>query len=244
MAGARLPRRTIRLRLTLLYGCLFVACGAALLAVNYLLASHQYTRDFFLKSGKRLHRGQGRAAARPCPTSAVAGAPAEDPVPGIVVTQARRPSPGTLLAQAQAQSAAAQHQLLVDSGIALAIMAVVSIWLGWLVAGRALRPLRTITNAARDISASDLHRRLALSGPDDELKELGRHVRRRCSARLEASFEAQRRFVANASHELRTPLTLERTLVEVALADPHADGRVAPRDAASGCSRRASSRSS
>lgn len=73
---------------------------------------------------------------------------------------------------ADKQSAAALHQLLLQSGIALGIMAVVSIWLGWLVAGRVLRPLRTITNAARDISASNLHRRLALDGPDDELKQL------------------------------------------------------------------------
>jgi signal transduction histidine kinase len=100
-------------------------------------------------------------------------------------------------------------------------MALVSFWLGWLVAGRALRPLRTITNAAREISASDLHRRLALTGPDDELKELAGTFDG-LLARLEASFEAQRRFVANASHELRTPLTLERALVEVALADPDA----------------------
>ena len=122
---------------------------------------------------------------------------------------------------AHAQSTAALNQLLINSGIALAIMAVLSIWLGWLVAGRALRPLRTITNAARDISASSLHRRLALDGPDDELTQLG-NTFDELLERLEASFEAQRQFAANASHELRTPLTLERTLVEVALADPGA----------------------
>ncbi len=120
---------------------------------------------------------------------------------------------------AHAQSTAALNQLLINSGIALAIMAVLSIWLGWLVAGRALRPLRTITNAARDISASSLHRRLALDGPDDEITQLG-NTFDELLERLEASFEAQRQFAANASHELRTPLTLERTLVEVALADP------------------------
>jgi signal transduction histidine kinase len=100
-------------------------------------------------------------------------------------------------------------------------MAVISIWLGWLVAGRALRPLRTITNAAREISASNLHRRLALAGPDDELRQLGTTFNGLLE-RLETAFDAQRQFVANASHELRTPLTLERTLVEVALADPDA----------------------
>jgi signal transduction histidine kinase len=89
------------------------------------------------------------------------------------------------------------------------------------IAGRALRPIRTITETARDISASSLHRRLALEGPDDELKQLGNTVDG-LLARLEISFEAQRQFVANASHELRTPLTLERTLLEVALSDPNA----------------------
>ena len=120
-------------------------------------------------------------------------------------------------------------------------MALLSIWLGWLVAGRALRPLRTITNTAREISASNLHRRLALEGPDDELKQLG-NTFDELLGRLEASFDAQRQFVANASHELRTPLTLERTLVEVALADPDADIDVAPRRWASRCWPPASSR--
>ena len=93
--------------------------------------------------------------------------------------------------------------------------------IGWLIAGRVLRPLRTITAAARRISASSLHERLALHGPDDELKELGDTLDG-LFARLEASFDAQRRFAANASHELRTPLTRERTLLQVTLADPAA----------------------
>ena len=129
--------------------------------------------------------------------------------------------PQQLVAEAHAQSNAALHQLLIQSGIALAIMAVLSIWLGWVVAGRALRPLRTIANAASDISANDLHRRLALRGPEDELKQLG-DTFDGLLERLEASFAAQRQFVANASHELRTPLTYERALLEVALADPDA----------------------
>ena len=91
--------------------------------------------------------------------------------------------------------------------------------IGWLIAGRVLRPLSTITAAARRISASSLHERLALHGPDDELKELGDTLDS-LFARLEASFDAQRRFAANASHELRTPLTRERTLLQVTLADP------------------------
>lgn len=118
-------------------------------------------------------------------------------------------------------TAAANHQLLTPSAISLAVMVVVALVLGWLIAGRFLRPLRTITATARDISASNLHRRLALHRRDDEFTELADTLDD-LFGRLEASFESQRRFVANASHELRTPLTAERTLLQVALADPHA----------------------
>jgi signal transduction histidine kinase len=97
----------------------------------------------------------------------------------------------------------------------------VALALGWLIAGRFLRPLRTITATARDISASNLSRRLSLAGRDDEFTALGETLDD-LFARLEASFQAQRHFVANASHELRTPLTAERTLLQVALADPDA----------------------
>jgi signal transduction histidine kinase len=114
------------------------------------------------------------------------------------------------------------HQLLIGSAFALAIMVVASMALGWLLAGRVLRPLQTITSAARAISASNLHERLALDGPNDELRELG-DTFDELLGRLESSFEAQRQFVANASHELRTPLTLERAILEVTLADPAAN---------------------
>jgi signal transduction histidine kinase len=90
-----------------------------------------------------------------------------------------------------------------------------------MVAGRALRKLRAITTAVQQISATNLHERLALTGPDDELKELG-DTFDALVGRLEASFAAQRRFVANASHELRTPLARQRTVGQVALADPDA----------------------
>ena len=118
-----------------------------------------------------------------------------------------------------AQRAADSHQLLVNSGIALAIVAVLAILAGWLIAGRMLRPIRTITRTARRISSTSLHERLALDGPQDELKELGDTLDD-LFGRLDAAFEAQRHFVANASHELRTPLTAERALLQVALDDP------------------------
>jgi signal transduction histidine kinase len=107
------------------------------------------------------------------------------------------------------------------SGVALAVLAVASIVLGWLVADRALRPLRAITAAARATSASTLNERLGLAGSYDEFRELGDTLDG-LFARLEDSFESQRHFVANASHELRTPLAAERTVLQVALADPDA----------------------
>jgi len=111
------------------------------------------------------------------------------------------------------------HQLVIWSGIALAIMAVIAAWLGWIIAGRVLHPLRTITTTTREISARNLHRRLALAGPEDELKDLGDTIDA-LLARLDGSFQAQRAFVANASHELRTPLALSRAMLSFALADP------------------------
>ena len=131
--------------------------------------------------------------------------------------------PRSGLSQA-AQRAADSHQLLVNSGIALAIVAVLALLAGWLVAGRMLRPIRTITRTATRISSTSLHERLALDGPQDELKELGDTLDD-LFGRLDAAFEAQRHFVANASHELRTPLTAERTLLQVALDDPHTSAR-------------------
>jgi signal transduction histidine kinase len=106
--------------------------------------------------------------------------------------------------------------------VSLASLVVLSVAFGWLLAGRLLRPVRMITTTARDISASNLGRRLRLGRRDDEFTRLGETLND-LFGRLEASFHAQRHFVANASHELRTPLTAERTLLQVALADPAAD---------------------
>jgi signal transduction histidine kinase len=121
--------------------------------------------------------------------------------------------------QAAAQHAAALNQLLAEPAIALGVMAVVSVALGWLVAGRVPRPLRAMTAAARAISADDLSRRVAVAGPDDELKDLGDTIDGLLH-RLETAFSAQRRFAASASHQLRTPLAMMRTSVDVATAKP------------------------
>ena len=106
--------------------------------------------------------------------------------------------------------------------VILLVLVAASLGSGWLLADRLLRPVRVITATARDISATNLSRRLPLSSRENELTRLGRTLND-LFARLEASFQAQRHFVANASHELRTPLTAERTLLQVALADPSAD---------------------
>jgi signal transduction histidine kinase len=104
----------------------------------------------------------------------------------------------------------------------MAIVALLALLAGWLLAGRMLRPIRTITRTAQRISSTNLHERLAVDGPQDELKELGDTLDD-LFGRLDAAFEAQRHFVANASHELRAPLTRQRALIQVALADPEAN---------------------
>ncbi len=205
----------MRLRLSLLYGALFVASGAVLLVITNLLVRHATGNFLFIQSTGS--DGSTAGVISGDGPKGLANGPALVTGPASKAAQQVQ----QLIAQAHHQHARDAHQLLVQSLIALAIMTVVSVGLGWLVAGRALRPLRTITTAARNISANNLHQRLALSGPDDELKELG-DTFDALIARLERSFQSQRQFVANASHELRTPLTLQHALLEAALLDPDA----------------------
>jgi signal transduction histidine kinase len=115
----------------------------------------------------------------------------------------------------------ALHRLRVQYVLALAAMTALSVLLGWLVAGRALRPLQRITATARRVSQDTLDERIALEGPRDELHELADTFDAMLE-RLSSAFASQRRFVANASHELRTPLSVIRTELEVTLADPDA----------------------
>jgi nitrate/nitrite-specific signal transduction histidine kinase len=170
---ARLPRRTVRLRLTLLYGSLFVVSGAALLGITYLLMRHA-SGEVVQVTSTQLAPPRG-------------GGPAVAPSVAPPQAQAQR-----LLAQADRQRAEQLHQLLVQSGIALTMMAVVSVGLGWLVAGRVLRPLRTMVVTTRRISERNLDQRLGLKGPEDELKDLGDTIDGLLS-RLQAAFQAQRR---------------------------------------------------
>jgi signal transduction histidine kinase len=198
----RLPPRTVRLRLTLLYGGLFLLCGTALLAITYVLVDHApFTASYS-------YRGpQGTYYA--CGSSVI----------GSRHPAAPAAAPGSCEALALAQRAREMSTLLAREGIALGIMAVAAIALGWLVAGRALRPLRVMTAAAQRITERNLDERLALAGPDDDLKALADTIDD-LLGRLEWAFEAQRRFVANASHELRTPLTMMRTALDVATGKP------------------------
>src|SRR5215468_11230361 len=222
-------RRSIRLRLTLIYGGLFLICGAALLAITYALVDNA-TAGYYSSKGRAGQTVEGPARGAPSagqhgstPQSLVLSGNGNGSTTVKQLTPAQAHAVSHYVeARAAGQHASEMRQLLTYSGLALAIMAAVSAGLGWIVAGRVLRPLRTITAAARDISATSLHRRLALTGPHDELTELG-DTFDGLLARLEASFAAQRQFVANASHELRNPLALQRTLVQVALADPDAD---------------------
>ncbi|MBB5084059.1 sensor histidine kinase [Nonomuraea endophytica] len=187
-----LPRRTVRLRLTLLYGGLFLLCGAGLLTATYFLVRHAVMSS-------------GRVRVFRHPLAPPAGSP---PPPSLEEALA-------------AQRQEVLDQLVIQSGIALAMMVVLALVLGWWVAGRVLRRLSTITTAVRKISATNLHQRLAMAGPDDELTELGNTFDDLLD-RLDTSFQAQRQFVANASHELRTPLARQRTIGQVALDDPDA----------------------
>ncbi|ATL32465.1 sensor histidine kinase [Streptomyces formicae] len=199
-----LPRR-VRMRLTLLYGLMFVLSGAVLLTITYLLANRP--NGFFLFS-----RGNvGGNAALPADGGIHLYPDSMAPSAVGAFAEAQRQ-------QAVRQHAAEMHDLLIESGIALAIMSVIAIGLGWLIAGRVLRPLRTMTSSIQRISARNVHERLAVEGPGDELKDLADTVDG-LLGRLETALDSHKRFVANAAHELRTPLTVEHALLEESLID-------------------------
>ncbi len=189
-----LPSRTVRLRLTLLYGGLFFISGVALLAITYLIFRHASRVNVIVTNGPT-HRAAAQDAA-----------------------------PERRYAELVRHSTDALHHGLLRSMIVLAIMTVVSIALGWLIAGRVLRPLRAMTATTRQISERNLNERLALAGPRDELKDLADTIDG-LLARLEAHVAEQQRFAANASHQLRTPLATTQTILDVARNDayPHDD---------------------
>jgi signal transduction histidine kinase len=209
------PRPTIRLKLTLWYGGMFLLAGALLLTLTYVLV-----RQGFQPAPQRVREDVAQRLH----------IPANQLEPGSRgLLQYLQPdtglpadiSVGRLINEIQAEQMQQQlNDLIIWSGVALAIMAVVSLGLGWVVAGRLLRPVHELTGLARRLSESTLHERIRLQRPPDELKELADTFDAMLE-RLDRAFAGQRQFVANASHELRTPLTIIRTELDVALADPH-----------------------
>ncbi len=202
-------RPTIRIRLTLLYGGMFLIAGMVLLTIIYLLAAQA------LKDGS--HLPFQIIGVRDQTTDAVCRLPARADGGGLTTSE---------LTAAVQQCMERQRQIALDvllqrSLLALLGLAVAAFAFGYVMAGRVLSPLERITRTAQQVAGSDLHRRIELDGPDDELKELADTFDRMLD-RLDRAFTAQRRFVANASHELRTPLAINRTLLEVQLSDPDA----------------------
>jgi signal transduction histidine kinase len=200
----RRPRLTVRARLTLLNTGLFAVCGAIVVAVSYTLVARVGV------PGQRQQPGLASFAAH-CPSAHVT---------------APRKSAILKKCNAALQELGAQHQrsltlshLLLYSLITVAVVIGLAAILGWVLSGRALRPVHRITAAARAASEQNLSARVALGGPHDELRELAETFDAML-ARLEAAFEGQKRFIANASHELRTPLAVMRATVDVVASNP------------------------
>ncbi|MEU6931106.1 HAMP domain-containing sensor histidine kinase [Streptomyces sp. NPDC046385] len=200
-----LLRPTIRIRLTLLYGGMFLIAGILLLAIIYLFTA-QALRDSTSQLPFKVVSGTVQ------PTTDWCDLPEKSTGEQLnnAVTMCLRH-----------QSDLALDDLLRRSLFALLGLSIIAFAFGFAMAGRVLSPLGRITRTARQVAGSDLSRRIELDGPDDELKELADTFDEMLE-RLEGAFSAQRRFVANASHELRTPLAINRTLLEVQLSDPDA----------------------
>jgi signal transduction histidine kinase len=197
----RRPRLTIRARLTLLYTGLFAVCGAIVVAVSYTLVGRVGTSSL---------EGAPTRVVAVCRSAKVQGG---DP-------QLRAKCDAALKQLgAQSQRDLTLHHLLQYSLITLAVVIALAAILGWIAAGRALRPVHRIAEAARTASEQNLSARVALHGPRDELHELADTFDEMLD-RLQAAFEGQRRFIANASHELRTPLAVMRATVDVVLDNP------------------------
>ncbi|WP_130798468.1 sensor histidine kinase [Streptomyces otsuchiensis] len=199
-------RPTIRIRLTLLYGGMFLMAGIVLLGIIYLLAANA------LHDGSAVPFRFRSQAEVEITSDACRGLRGEVDAETFRVWYAEC---------ADIQRSAALDVLLSRSLLALLGLAVAAFAFGYVMAGRVLSPLGHITRTARRVAGSDLHRRIELAGPDDELKELADTFDEMLD-RIDRAFTAQQRFVANASHELRTPLAINRTLLEVQLSDPQA----------------------
>jgi len=208
LIGRCWPQR-IRIRLALIYAGLFLAAGSALLGLTYgLVASSLPAQPPAPSKQETISERAKLGAACKQP----------HPDPGTIEACQRAYAAGADAAS-QSQRQQTLHSLLLFSLAGLAVMTVASGGAGWVMSGRVLRPVRTITETARRASEQHLGERLALTGPRDELKELADTFDAMLE-RLDRAFAAQRRFIANASHELRTPLTVMRTAIDVTLAKP------------------------
>ncbi|MFE2968188.1 sensor histidine kinase [Streptomyces sp. NPDC059340] len=200
-------RPTIRIRLTLLYGGMFLIAGIMLLSIIYLLAAQALNTGaeplFKIVSGTAI-----KVSSDNCPAVRAGNLSLDEFNVAIsnCIDQQRQ---------------TALDDLLSRSLLALLGLAIIAFAFGYAMAGRVLSPLGRITRTARAVAGSDLSRRIELDGPDDELKELADTFDDMLE-RLQRAFTAQQRFVGNASHELRTPLAINRTLLEVHLSDPGA----------------------
>jgi len=204
-------RPTVRARLTLLYTGLFAVCGAIVVAVSYAQVAQLPAQ------------GQGQGTGRQPSAADLASFAAQCRSD----EQSAHPDPYVLAKCAsyfQQQGAQGQRDLTLShllqySLITLAVVIALAAILGWIFSGRALRPVHRITTAARAASEHNLSARVAPTGPRDELRELAETFDDMLS-RLQAAFEGQQRFIANASHELRTPLAVMRATVDVVLGNP------------------------
>lgn len=214
---ARLPQ-TVRVRLSLLYAGLFLAAGTLLLALTYALVAGSLPSPASVTASQRVKAITLCKAAKAAAQGKTGAAkPVAVPVSDeAACTYAYRAGVSQAV---RAQNARTLSDLLLFSLLGLGVMTLVSGGLGWIMAGRVLRPVSAITGTARRASERHLGERVALGGPHDELKELA-DTFDDMLARLDTAFATQKRFVADASHELRTPLTVMRTALDVTMAKP------------------------
>lgn len=201
------PHPTARLRLTVLYSLLFLFTGVLLLGLNYLLVQQRLRAMPMVISNLLPASNLPLEAGGVVPPGTI---PLNDMQLPTMVQAVQQDLVGTTL-----------NELIAQSSIALVLVSMIAVGFGWVMAGRVLRPIHEITLVAQQLSDQNLHERIKLRGPRDEMKELADTFDMMLD-RLSRSFDNQRRFIANASHELRTPLTIMRTEIDVVLADPHA----------------------
>ncbi|NJP88602.1 HAMP domain-containing histidine kinase [Nonomuraea sp. FMUSA5-5] len=191
--------RRLRLRLTLLFGGLFLVAGSILLWLTYWITARALAQKFAV--------GPVRVAGPP----PGAAAPAPYPAEGDVVFRA----------EIEYRVDGVLSEMVRWSMLVMILVGIIALLLGYVVADRALRPLDRVTETAQRLSESTLHERIGLRGPPDEVRRLADTFDAMLD-RLRRVFDAQRRFIANASHELRTPLAVNRTVLEVSLEEPAA----------------------